>query len=94
MNAKYLSSILNQQAAGPGFSSQLPVQPWRGLIPGMGSQPVPQAPMQPFLASGPYGQQAMQMAGLLGGGMQIPQQPPVMQAQGLLNRPVKYQPPG
>jgi len=56
---------------------------------------------QPFMASGPYGQQAMQLAGLLGGGMQMPQQPiSGMQAQGLLGGAVKgmrvpfYRPPG
>lgn len=51
---------------------------WRGLLPMM---TLPQAG-GPFQSVGPYGQQAMRMAGLLG---QIPQQPGQM--QGLLGTP-------
>lgn len=61
-----------------------------GLLTGEGAPPripSPQMPMTPFQAAGPYGGQAMRMAGmgggLLGGGVPSPQQP-TMGYQGLL----------
>jgi hypothetical protein len=67
---------------GPTTQGGIPGQPTVGMAPPQ--QPLPAPPPQPFMASGPYGQQAAQLAGLLGGGNQmIP--PPGNQAQhGLL----------
>jgi hypothetical protein len=81
----------------PGFTGPTST----GQIPGVGmappQQPIPGVPPQPFLASGPYGQQALQLSGLLGNHM-MPGN--IQTQQGLLGAPPKgfrlpfYRPPG
>lgn len=61
-----------------GVGMAPPQQPLPGGTPTMGNHMMPGQALQPFMASGPYGQQAMQMAGLLGPGgpgMGMPQRP-------------------
>lgn len=62
------------------FNTLTPEQ-WRGLLP-QNQMPMPQVAPQPFMALGPYGRQASQMAGLLS-----PQQDPRLQSTGLLGGP-------
>lgn len=92
--SQYLGSAGAQPI--PGLTG--PVIPGAGVIPGqmppMQMPPMQTPPMQmpggpPFMASGPYGQQAMQLAGLLGGRMQIPRVVDGAQTQGLLGGGVK-----
>lgn len=70
-----LTAPVGQGAGIPG---------WRGVIPQGQGQAIPPAQPAPFSASGPYGQQASAMAGLLA----QPQQPqqPMQSVAGLLSR--------
>lgn len=92
-----------QQAQDRAVIDQAAISPIPGLtgpvgsgaqIPGLlGMAPpqtqIPTAQPQPFQSQGPFGQQAMQMAGLLGRS-QIPRQLPTVNAQGgLLGGPPK-----
>lgn len=76
-NGRFLNDT-NWQMPQPGVPS-IPTQPGGG-----GMTPQPQPPPQPFSPSGPYGNQAAQMAGLLA----QPQQPaPQQPTGGLLGDP-------
>lgn len=80
----------------PGLTG--PTTPMTGMAPPNQQLPnpgIPQAPMnpQPFMSNGPYGQQAAQLAGLLGQS-QIPTQPIGPQAQGLLGSGKGFRIPG
>lgn len=66
----------------PGMPIGMPARPPVGMAPPQQQLPPPQ--QQPFMASGPYGQQAMQMAGLLGP-PQTGKQPTMPPGGGLLD---------
>lgn len=71
-----------QQMAGQGQVAQAALAPIPGLSGSRTPMPgqMPPMPQQPFTAQGPYGSQAMQMAGLLSPG-------PKQMGGGLLGRP-------
>lgn len=76
----------------PGMTGPVTPMPTVGMAPPQ--QPPLPSPIQqpqPFMASGPFGQQAMRMAGLLGGAGNHMVSPPgnIQTQQGLLGAPPK-----
>jgi hypothetical protein len=89
-HASALETARTQPIPGlTGPTTQMPGQPTVGMAPPQQPLPMPNAGNHMFTPQGPYANQAMQMAGLLGGSPMMNPSGNMQTQQGLLGAPPK-----